>query len=437
MAPGQLQGALDAVSLQAARSLAPWLGLLFALFVASDLLLFDPPADRILATYDALLVALYFGAWLLLRRGAVPLRHAGTVAGGLLLLVLPYLLTVLWVTGQPLQSSGLALWQVGLGMFLLSWRWFAALLAVSNLAWLAVVSALPPSEEWSHFGVLLLSASVLAAVAHGVRLRTYRRLEALRLADEARRQELELALAEAQKMREVSRVSELKTRFMNVAAHELATPLTPIVIQMRLLRPMAAAMAPEARKSVEILGRSLDRLNLLVRDILDGSRLQADKLPLAADDIDLGALLAAGTESYLSAAGAAGVRLELHAPPGLQVRGDASRLHQVVANLLGNALKFTPAGGSVRVEARREGAEVRVEVTDTGAGFPPDQVELLFQPFSQLHESSPDRGRGTGLGLYIVRGIVERHGGHIGARSRGPGSGATFWFTLPLAGASS
>jgi signal transduction histidine kinase len=147
----------------------------------------------------------------------------------------------------------------------------------------------------------------------------------------------------------------------------------------------------------------------------------------------LAGLLAEAVESFAPAAAAAGLSLRLEAPEPLVVQGDASRLHQVLANLLSNAVKFTPKGGSVRIAARPDGGFVRVEVTDSGTGFLPGQVELLFQPFSQLHDGSSASARGTGLGLYIVRGIVERHGGSIGASSAGPGRGATFWFTLPLA----
>ncbi|HUR25288.1 MAG TPA: HAMP domain-containing sensor histidine kinase [Candidatus Thermoplasmatota archaeon] len=426
--------ALEAVSLQSARSLAFWLAPLFALFILSDSLLFEAPVDTILASYDAVLVVLFLGFWLVVRRQGIPDRAGTTAAAGVMLLSLPYLLTVLWVTGQPLQSTGLALWQVGLGMFLLSWPWLLALLLVSDGAWFAIVATLPPDEEWSQFGVLLLSASVLAIVAHGVRLRTYRRLEQLRIRERARQEELALALAEAHKAKEMRRLGEMKTRFVNVAAHELATPMTPILIQMRLLRPFAKDMPPQARKAVELLDRGLQRMGALVHDILDGSRLQAEKMPVTLRPLSLEPILAEAVEAYQEAARLGQVGLTLDAGgERLAVQGDAVRLHQVMANLLGNALKFTPKGGAVRVSARREAGRVLVEVRDTGAGFPPTQAVHLFQPFSQLHEPTPTR-RGTGLGLYIVRGIIESHGGSIGAESRGEGEGSRFWFTLPLDG---
>jgi signal transduction histidine kinase len=424
--------ALHDVALSGARSLSVWLAALFALFVVSDALLYPPPANAVFPVYDAVLAALFLGAWLAIRRGRVGGRHGHTASGGILAVILPYLIAILWVTGQPLQSAGLALWQVATGVFLLSWPWTLALLAASDVAWGAAVLRLPNSPEWPQYAILLVSANVLALVAHGVRLGAYRRLEGLRVRDRRRQQELERALAEARQAQELRRVNEMRTRFMNVAAHELATPLTPLLIQVRLLRSLAAQMQPDARKAVGILDRSLARLNGLVRDILDGSRLQSDRLPLALADVDLAALLREAVDAYAPAAEQAGVTLVLGEAPPATLRADGKRLHQVLGNFLNNAMKFTPPGGTVRVRAAVEGRQVRVEVSDDGLGFPADQVANLFQPFSQLHEAVPGR-QGSGLGLYITRGIVERHGGSVGAHSAGPGQGARFWALLPLA----
>lgn len=432
MDASQLESAIDLVVLQSARNLSLWLGILFALFIITDSLLFDGRTGRLLALLDAVLVILLLAYWWAARTGKVAPRHARAAAGAILLVTLPYILTVLWVTGQPLQSSGLALWQVGCGIFLLSWPWLLGLLLVSDMAWLAVVSQMPPSPEWEHFGTLLLSANILAVVAHGVRLGVYRRLEALRLQDRARQHALELALAEAGQVGEMRRLNQLKTRFMNVAAHELATPMTPIMIQMHLLRRSQEGLPPEARRSIDMLERGLDRLNVLLRDILDGSRLQADRLPLTLIAMDLREVLEESVEAYEPVARAAGVQVRLESGAALPIEGDAARLTQVVTNLLSNAVKFTPSAGRVIIEAAVVGHDVRVEVRDEGAGFDPERVDQLFQPFSQLHEPDGSR-RGTGLGLYICRGIVERHGGTIGASSAGPGKGARFWFTVPFA----
>src|ERR1044072_5448094 len=144
--PGEaeVRQALRAVALSGARSLSIWLAILFALFVASDALLYPPPANAIFPVYHAILAALFLGAWLAIRRGRVGERHGHPASGGLLAVILPYLIAVLWVTGQPLQSAALALWQVAAGVFLLSWPWALALLPACGDGVGLVGAPLPP-----------------------------------------------------------------------------------------------------------------------------------------------------------------------------------------------------------------------------------------------------------------------------------------------------
>jgi signal transduction histidine kinase len=143
-------------------------------------------------------------------------------------------------------------------------------------------------------------------------------------------------------------------------------------------------------------------------------------------------VLAAETaEAHRERAAAARVALEVEAPRGVVVLADPQRLAQVLDNLLGNALKFTPAGGRIAVEAASLDGHARLTVRDTGAGFEPGEATRLFQPFSQLPAGKAHGG--TGLGLYVSRGIVEQHGGTLLGASEGPGRGATFTMELPLA----
>src|ERR1041385_5334976 len=193
----EVRQAPRAVALSGAPSASLWPAILFAPLLARDAPPSPPPANAIFPVYDAILAALFLGAWLAIRSGRVGERHGHTASGGILAVILPYLIAVLWVTGQPLQSAGLALWQVAAGVFLLSWPWALALLAASDLAWGAAVLRLPDSPEWPQYAILLVSANVLALVAHGVRLRAYRRLEGLRVRDRRHHQELERVLAEA------------------------------------------------------------------------------------------------------------------------------------------------------------------------------------------------------------------------------------------------
>src|SRR5581483_11905027 len=228
-------------------------------------------------------------------------------------------------------------------------------------------------------------------------------------------------------------IDAMKTQFINNAAHELGTPLTPIKLQAHLLRSDAALTAKQ-RRSVDVLNRNVDHLSLMVRDLLDASRLQAGRLSLEPRPVDVARLVEEAAESFAEAARQAGVDLRARAEGPLVVKADAPRVTQVLLNLVGNALKFTPAGGSIEVSAQREGDEVVLRVRDTGAGLSEDQIERLFRPFSQVHDRTGLSHGGTGLGLFISRGVAEQHGGRIWASAEGPGLGSTCGFALPSAG---
>jgi PAS domain S-box-containing protein len=251
---------------------------------------------------------------------------------------------------------------------------------------------------------------------------------------ERARAEQERRLAE-QRLQELERLQEMdvfKTQFLNTAAHELSTPLTPIKLQLEMLRTTRAEeLSADQRRVVDILQRNVDRMAQLVQDILEAARLQAGRLSVVKEPVDLQALLAEAVESFQAPALQRGVAVELRAPQGLRVDGDPKRLAQVLLNLLSNAWKFTPEGGRITVEARAERGEVTVRVTDTGVGLRGEDIARLFQPFTQVHDATM-RAQGTGLGLYISRGILDLHGGRIWCESPGPGRGATFAFTLPL-----
>ncbi|MES2155366.1 MAG: ATP-binding protein [bacterium] len=241
------------------------------------------------------------------------------------------------------------------------------------------------------------------------------------------------ALVEAEENRRLRDLDLLKSDFINSAAHELRTPMTPIRAEMHMLRARKADLDPQTLRSVELLDRNLERLARLVEDVLEGSRLQSGQLSVKRVPMDLAKTVLECVEAFETAATAKGVRLTCAAEPA-PVDGDDQRLSQVVLNLLNNALKFTPAGGLVAVEVRRGPQVVTVTVSDTGIGVPEDKHARLFRPFSQLHEEAGLRKSGTGLGLYISKGIVELHGGTIGYTNRADGPGSAFFFTVPCQG---
>ena len=232
-----------------------------------------------------------------------------------------------------------------------------------------------------------------------------------------------------QRMREME---ALKIQFFNAAAHEMSTPLTPIRLQVALLKNITKDHGDVAEQhSIEILERNVQRLARLNRDILDVARLQAGRLPLTKGNMGMHELLREVVDTFEPMAREAGIGLTAICPPGLAVGADRGRILQVLYNLVSNALKFTPNGGVIGIEARAQGHDCQVLVRDSGVGLRPEQIARLFQPFSQVLGSDQPPGVGTGLGLFVSRGIVDLHGGRMWCTSEGPGRGSTFFVQLP------
>lgn len=225
--------------------------------------------------------------------------------------------------------------------------------------------------------------------------------------------------------------SRAKDEFLSVISHELRTPLTPIAAYAELLRGgrLSGARASEALAAIERNARVEARL---VEDLLDASRIITGKLTIVREPLNMATAIAAAVSAAAPAAEAAGVALEWTAPAGtLIVNGDSARLQQVIANLLTNAIKFTPAAGRVKVTLDQEGPDAVLTVRDTGAGIAPAFLPFVFDRFRQEDSTHTRRRGGLGLGLAIVSHLVELHGGRVAAASGGPGQGASFTVRLP------
>ncbi|MGZ4751656.1 MAG: PAS domain S-box protein [Oryzihumus sp.] len=226
-------------------------------------------------------------------------------------------------------------------------------------------------------------------------------------------------------------VDTMKDEFISVVSHELRTPLTSIRGALGLLAGGAAGeLPPRAHRMVEVASDSSDRLIRLINDILDVERMAAGKLRLRREQVAVMQLVATAVDETSPLAHDAGVRLEVGAVFG-SVWADRDRVVQTLTNLLGNAVKFSPEGSVVRLTVVAGEWQVRFDIDDEGPGIPVDQLEEIFNRFQQVDASDTRSKGGTGLGLAICRGIVEQHGGDIWATSAGPGTGATFSFTLP------
>lgn len=225
--------------------------------------------------------------------------------------------------------------------------------------------------------------------------------------------------------------SRAKDEFLAVVSHELRTPLTPILVWTRMLRD-GLVDAQALPRATEIIERNAQSQAQLIEDLLDVSRIITGKLRLDVHPVDLGQVVQAAVETVRPTAEVKGVRLQAVVDPraGL-VAGDGERLKQVIWNLLSNAIKFTPRDGTVQAVLRRAHSHLEVVVQDSGPGIDPDFLPYVFDRFRQADASSTRAHHGLGLGLAIVRHLVELHGGTVRASNR-PGGGATFTVELPL-----
>ena len=225
-----------------------------------------------------------------------------------------------------------------------------------------------------------------------------------------------------------------KDEFLATLSHELRTPLTSMLGWVRMLR--AARLDPEqTARALETIERNTRLQAKLIDDLLDVSRIVAGKIKVEQQRVEMAAVVAEAVQSMRREAELAALELDVALPDNAgTIIGDVVRLQQVVANLLSNAIKFTPAGGRIGVTLERlDDATIRLSVRDTGVGIRPDLLPRIFDRFLQ-GDASRTRGRGgLGLGLAIVRHLVELHGGLISAHSDGPGHGSIFTVTLPTA----
>jgi len=254
---------------------------------------------------------------------------------------------------------------------------------------------------------------------------------ALLFSDDSERHRAERALSEAHaRLEEVDRN---KSRFLAVLSHELRNPLAPIRNSVYILGRTDGA-TEQARRAKEILARQVDHLAKLVDELLDVTRISSGRIELHRTDLDLAALVRSAVEDRRASIEERGLELRVEVPAGpVPANGDPTRLSQVVGNLLQNAAKFTPAGGTVALALTLDGDDVELRVRDTGVGIAPELLTPIFEPFTQGPQTLARSEGGLGLGLSLVKALVELHGGAVEARSAGPGTGAEVIVRLPRA----
>lgn len=246
---------------------------------------------------------------------------------------------------------------------------------------------------------------------------------------------LERAIAAAQAAQaQAEYTGKTCEELLTIVSHDLRNPLSSITTGVALLERLAGddEFGQRARKYTQTIARSADRMNRLVNDLLDFANIREGRLQIESEAVPAREVVDESVELLRGLAVDKGILLEGSAPEGLFVQGQRDRILQILANLVGNAMKFTPAGGSIAVQAWPGDGHATFAVIDTGAGIPEAEIPHLFDRFWQGRRA---KGRdGFGLGLFIVKGLVEAHHGHVWVVSR-VGEGSSFYFTLPLADA--
>jgi signal transduction histidine kinase len=248
-----------------------------------------------------------------------------------------------------------------------------------------------------------------------------------------RQEELEHRVLEAEllKLRELDR---LKSEFVSHVSHELRTPLTAIKGALdNMLDGLTGDLNEKQTRYLQRMKGNTDHLVRLIDEILDLSRIEAGRITLNPRPVSLPRLITETCDSLRPLAALKSIDLAVEAPAELIVTADRDRLIQILLNLAGNALKFTPAGGRVRIAAALADAGVQIAVSDTGIGMDPKDQARIFERFYRVPGASRERPEGTGLGLTIAKNLVELHGGAIAVESA-PGAGTTFTVTLPQGG---
>ena len=253
-----------------------------------------------------------------------------------------------------------------------------------------------------------------------------------RLIDLCARQAVDF-IENAQLYDQLREADRRKDEFLATLGHELRNPLAPISNSMHLLR-LDRDLSPTAQRLCEVMERQIKHMMRLVDDMLEVSRITRGKIELRKEQVPLASIISSAVELSRPLIDGADHQLAITLPQDpVIVEVDSVRLTQVVANLLNNAAKYTQDGGQIWLNAHREGNEVLIAVRDTGAGIPADMLPHVFDMFAQVNRTLTRAQGGLGIGLTLVKSLVEMHGGRVRASSEGPGKGSEFLIRLPVA----
>ena len=302
-------------------------------------------------------------------------------------------------------------------------------------------AALAHQEPWSDVPVILLArpgadSSAIGRMMQDVAnltvierpVRTSALVTATRAALRARRRQYEVRAL----LRDLHESDQRKTEFLATLAHELRNPLAPLSNALALLQRRVAPQSDDAAQYA-LMRRQVEHMTRLINDLMEVSRITRNKIQMQFSTLQLSEVIADAIALSKPHVEAAGHHLHVHLPlEPIRVRGDSVRLAQVFANLINNAAKYTPAGGTIEATAMREGTQATVTVKDSGIGIAPHMLDTIFEMFVQAGGSSKHAQGGLGIGLTLAKSLVELHGGRIEAHSEGLNRGACFTVRLPV-----